>query len=269
MFQGGLGNQLYEYAYFQFLKKKFPYANFYGFYYKKWLHDHNGLEIDKWFRVELPPTNFIIYFFSVLLYYIARALKFFRVTPSYINKNWRRDDNALFQVGFWQDANIVKTVEPLQFKELSLNAYNKTLIEKIESCESISIHVRRGDYMSPANYKLFGNICTTKYYIDSIEYIKKNFKNPVFFIFSNDIDYSRSLFHDEKNVLFVDKNQGADSFFDMYLMAHCKGMILANSSFSSWAAYLNRTSKCIIAPSKWMNFDSPNVYIDEWIKIEG
>ncbi len=268
LIQGGLGNQLYEYTYYRYLKEKFPKEKIWGFYFKKWLHDHNGLEINRWFDVELPPTNKLIYALSIVLYYTNSILNRLGVTPFFVNKKWEQDDDAFFQIGFWQDSKYIKEVGIPHLKALELNQYNKDLLSIIESTSSVAIHVRRGDYLTPQNIEMFGNICTTEYYKKSLEQIKKLFDNPTFFVFSNDIDYAQELLASERNVVFVDKNKGVMSFFDMFLMSNCKGLILANSSFSAWGAYLNKRAQRVIAPSKWVNKPPfPHVYADNWIKI--
>ena len=268
LIQGGLGNQLYEYTYYRYLKEKSPKEKIWGFYLKKWLHDHNGLEINRWFDVDLPPTNKFIYALSIVLYYTNSILNRLGVTPFFVNKKWEQDDDAFFQIGFWQDSKYIKEVGIPSLNTLELDQYNKDILTKIESTSSLAIHVRRGDYLTPINIEMFGNICTTEYYKKSLEYIKNKFDNPTFFVFSNDIEYAQELLASESNVVFVDKNKGAMSFFDMFLMSNCKGLILANSSFSAWGAYLNKRARCIIAPSKWVNKPPfPHVYADNWIKI--
>jgi len=268
MIQGGLGNQLFEYVYYKYLCKKYPNEKIWGFYYKKWLKDHNGLEISKWFDVALPPSNGLVYYFALLLYYINGVCIRLGFTPFFINKNWAQDDEAFFQIGFWQDVKYQKEIELPSLKQLNLDDYNKILLTMIQNCESVSVHIRRGDYLTSKNKEIFGNICTTEYYKNAIVAAKKYFNNPTFFVFSNDIEYVEELFSQENDMIIVDNNQGPKSFYDMYLMSQCKGMILANSTFSCWAAYLNKTSPYIFCPKRWTNeVNHPNMSFDNWIII--
>ena len=204
MFQGGLGNQLFEYVYYLYLRKKFPKEKIYGFYYGRWLKAHNGLEIEKWFDVSLPPTNCFIHIISFILYYSVRVLNLIGLTLSFYNYKFERDDNSFFQEGYWQDKTILEDVgAPSFIAGLEVDSYNKTILNKIMSSESVSVHIRRGDYLSPRNQSIYGNICTNNYYKKCIEEINKVMDSPTFFIFSNDLDYARDLFENESNCIIV------------------------------------------------------------------
>ena len=270
MFQGGLGNQLFEYVYYLYLRKKFPKEKIYGFYYDRWLKAHNGLEIGKWFDVSLPPTNCFIHIISFILYYSVRVLNLIGLTLSFYNYKFERDDNSFFQEGYWQDKTILEDVgAPSFIAGLEVDSYNKTILNKIMSSESVSVHIRRGDYLSPRNQSIYGNICTNNYYKKCIDEISKVMDSPTFFIFSNDLDYARDLFENESNCIIVNGNQGERSFYDMFLMSHCKGMILANSTFSCWAAYLNNNAVIVLSPMVWANEGIvPNVNLETWKTID-
>ena len=133
-----------------------------------------------------------------------------------------------------------------------------------------SLHVRRGDYLNSPDYK---GICNLDYYKKAIEVVRtKNNADIIFLVFSNDIKWCQdnlSPFFKNNKVVFVDWNTGNNSFKDMYLMEQCNANIIANSSFSWWAAYLNETpGKIVISPSKYKNQDLGfNVHLDEWICI--
>ena len=270
MFQGGLGNQLFEYVYYSFLKRRYPQEKIYGFYYNRWLKAHNGLEISKWFDVKLPPSTCFSHILSLFLFYLARVFYKLNITPNFINYKFERNDDALFQEGFWQDNLFMQEVgTPVFLSDFTVNDYNKELLKKIDDTESVSIHIRRGDYLSPKNQAIFGNICTEEYYSHCIAYIKNKYENPTFFVFSNDMEYAKRLFKEKDECVFVEGNKGASSFFDMYLMAHCKNMILANSTFSSWAAYLNKRANVIMSPSRWVNKGIvPNINLDDWVLVD-
>ena len=101
-----------------------------------------------------------------------------------------------------------------------------------------------------------------------MEVIKEMVSEPRFFYFSDDATYVREHFPVSEGDVVVSCNTGERSFFDMYLMAHAKHMILANSTFSCWAAYLNRNHPVVVCPAKWRNDKpSPPVVRKEWIKI--
>ena len=140
-------------------------------------------------------------------------------------------------------------------------------LEKIQNSNSVSIHFRRGDFLSNAEVRSqVEGINTDEYYLNAIEYAASKVKDPHFFIFSDEIDYLKENLKIEHPVTYVDFNPPQRGFEDMYLMSNCKCNILAGiSSFSYWAAYLNDClGKIVIIPSNAYNDD---FYPYEVIKI--
>lgn len=141
-------------------------------------------------------------------------------------------------------------------------------MRRIIETNSVSIHIRRGDYLSEINQGLYGGICTEMYYAKAITYICNKIDQPSFFVFSNEIDWVKNNV-DIPNPTYIDFNNGADSWQDMFLMSQCKHNIIANSSFSWWGAWLNRnTNKIVITPSRFINLEEDSDIIpDAWIRI--
>lgn len=138
--------------------------------------------------------------------------------------------------------------ERIQFPP-SGNPANEMMMTRMSECESVSVHIRRGDYLDTQNQALFGNICTDVYYDGAIAYMKELFPNAHFFLFSDDSKYVREHYAGEEYTV-VDINKGADSFYDIMLMSHCKHHICANSTFSFWGARLNpNENKVMIRPT--------------------
>ena len=130
---------------------------------------------------------------------------------------------------------------------------NGRMIRKMESTESVSVHIRRGDYLDPANRALFGNICTDSYYDTAMKVIRERYPKARYFIFSDDIPYVREHYGGEECEI-IDWNTGPDSLYDMMLMSHCRHNICANSTFSFWGARLNDSEgRCMIRPSVHKN----------------
>ena len=126
---------------------------------------------------------------------------------------------------------------------------NIKMAQEMQERESVSVHLRRGDYLDEKNTAMFGNICTDAYYCKAIEYMKTLCSKPHFYIFSDDIPYVRQRFTGEEYTV-VDINHGRDSFFDMWLMSRCRHNICANSTFSFWGARLNSNdNKIMIRPT--------------------
>lgn len=143
---------------------------------------------------------------------------------------------------------------------------------QITSCNSVSIHVRRGDYVTLSDVSAFHGICNIEYYQPAINLMDKLSGNAHYFIFSDDIDWA------SQNLLLNDRSQVVDtrhmpSWCDMYLMSVCKNNIIANSSYSWWGAWLNKNSnKIVIAPEKWfadknMNNQTQDLLPSTWFKI--
>lgn len=138
--------------------------------------------------------------------------------------------------------------EKIQFPP-GMNPLNDQLAFEMKQCQSVSLHVRRGDYLNPENAAMFGNICTMDYYKGAVEKIKTMVPDPQFYLFSDDVSYVKNNFTG-KEYRIVDINHGKDSFYDMWLMSNCSHNICANSTFSFWGARLNRNpDKIMIRPA--------------------
>lgn len=131
----------------------------------------------------------------------------------------------------------------------SSNPANEQMAEEICSCRSVSIHIRRGDYLKQENAAMFGGICTDAYYKTAIKKIKEEEPDAHFYLFSDDVVYAKQKYAGSEYTV-VDINHGRDSFYDMWLMSQCKHNICANSTFSFWGARLNdNDDKIIIRPT--------------------
>ena len=153
--------------------------------------------------------------------------------------------------GYWED-RIPELRKQLIFPK-SDNCKSEEMLEKIRATESVGVHIRRGDYLNPENQVIYGGICTEEYYEKAISYVEERIKNPHFYIFSDDAEYVKKTYKKD-NYTVVDINHGKDSFFDMHLMGCCKHNICANSTFSFWGARLNENpEKLMIRPLKQRN----------------
>lgn len=142
----------------------------------------------------------------------------------------------------------------------------KMYLEQIESRVSVSIHIRRGDYLSNTHAPVYGNICTEEYYEKAVSYMKETYPECVFFLFSNDREWTKDHFRDD-NMIDVHCNNEETGYLDLFLMSRCRHNIIANSSFSWWAAWLNTNKeKCVIAPKRWINGrDCGDIYTENML----
>ena len=293
---GGLGNQMFQYAFALSLKEAFPdedvyidISHYHTLFFKhfKGINLHNGFEIDKVFRnANLPKAGFrhiskVSYYIpNYVLSRIGRKILPQRKTeliPPY-SKNYSYISDAFqpgnrYYEGFWQCIKNFEGIKPqLQhvFSHPEPNEYNKDMIEQIWSSYSVGIHVRRGDYLNEPEFR---NICGVEYYRNGIEMILSDGRKHDFFIFSNDMRWCKENIAPlvgENTIHYVTENNGKQSCWDMFLMTYCRDLIIANSSFSWWGAFLNQAVDRVIVPDPWLNRDCEiDIYDKDWIKIKG
>lgn len=261
-FNSGLGNQIFQLMLCRYFAEKG--FSVYGYYNKKWLQQHNGLEVDRVLDGDIPPSSLIsnvVALFCRLVHRFDKKGRFF-VSDEICNLG------GVYFSGYWQDKKIYKSLKKPVFRNFCLSENNKKIVKMMDGCNSVSVHIRRGDYLSPEIIARMGNICTLDYYQKAIQLVKTKISQPNFFVFSDDIEWARENFK-EDYIHFIDWNKGKDSFFDMYLMAQCKAHIIANSSFSYWGAYLSEENLLTIYPSRWYNDrTSPDIFLDSWLPVE-
>lgn len=264
---GGLGNQLQQYALYEKLKSlgKDVKLDISWFGKDVGMATKRELELNYFPNVsyevcneeELKIVDNRSFFRKVSekLHLIERNLY---VEHQMYDENIFQMDNKVLE-GYWACEAYYEDILPELRKKLifpkSENPANSKMEEKMRSCNAVSIHLRRGDYMTPENNKLFGGICTEGYYEQALTYMKEKVKNARFFVFSDDPAYAREKYSGEEYTI-VDINHGKDSFFDIYLMSCCKHHICANSTFSFWGARLNSyNEKIMVRPLKQKNCD--------------
>ncbi|MFP4486354.1 MAG: alpha-1,2-fucosyltransferase [Campylobacterales bacterium] len=191
------------------------------------------------------------------------------------DKSIENINHSIYLDGYWQSEKYFKKYENLirdifQFPKIK-DDENLKVANEIVNSESISIHVRHGDYLASSKTNEFHGTCGIEYYKKSIEYITSKLENSTFFIFSDDIKWCEEKFVNVKNKTIISHNTGLKSYEDMRLMSLCKHNIIANSSFSWWSAWLNTNpNKIVIAPKKWINdenYETPDICPIEWMRF--
>jgi hypothetical protein len=125
-------------------------------------------------------------------------------------------------------------------------------MSRIGDCQSVSLHVRRGDYATHARTRAVLGILPLDYYRAAIDYVAGRTESPELFIFSDDIPWAREHLDIPFPCHYIDHNKGPESYNDMRLMSVCRHHIIANSSFSWWGAWLNPApDKIVVAPRRW------------------
>lgn len=145
-------------------------------------------------------------------------------------------------------------------EKLTGETYNK-ILESNACC----VHIRRGDYTTITNHL----VCTIDYYKEAMRLMKEKVSDVKFFIFSDDIEWVKENIKFDYEVEYVCGNN--PNYFELGLMSTCRHFILSNSSFSFWAQYLSTNDeKVVVAPNRWFNdINQPcDIYEDSWIKLE-
>lgn len=283
----GLGNQMFQYAFFKAIKHRNPNTKMDISEFRHRRH-HQGYELEKLFSIETvyasrKECNQLADVSKDFISDIRRKLGFHLSTqgtlidegeigvffhPEFLS---RHIDHHYFW-GYWQTEKYFEDIAAELRTDfafaLPLDARNLKIAEAMEKENSISIHVRRGDYLKKRRVETIGSVCTLAYYHDAVTYIKERVGNPSFFIFSDDLEWVKEHLKIE-NANYVDNNIGADSYKDMQLMSLCKHNVIANSSFSWWGAWLNANpDKIVIAPDVWMKDEAiPDIVPEKWKRI--
>ena len=183
-------------------------------------------------------------------------------------------DNA-YLTGYWQSEKYFKPIESVLRSELlfrePMDEKNLTLVQKIQHVNAVSLHVRRGDYVSNPEYRQMFGTCDLDYYKKAVALISTKVSDPHFFVFSDDPGWVKENIKVNAPTTFVIHNQGTESYRDMQLMSLCKHNIIANSTFSWWGAWLNANpGRIVITPEKWFsddNFCSQDLVPSGWVTM--
>ena len=262
---GGLGNQLFQYAagrslaaqisaplvldlsWFRGQKlRKFSLSSFQikaaecsQF---QWLPSYSQAQISRFSRRFLPRIM---------------GVPVLRETHFHYNEKFSKINGPVYLEGYWQSEFYFKEIRHLLLKDFTLNHYvpnsNLEMLSKINNgCDAICVHVRRGDYISNSSAaKIYGE-CSPDYFHRGVTKLSNELNNPHCFVFSDDYDWVRSNLKFSVPTTIVDINGQDAPEIDLVLMSNCHHFLIANSSFSWWAAWLaKRANKKIIAPEKW------------------
>jgi hypothetical protein len=287
--KGGIGNQLFQYAlgrHLSIMNKTDLRLDIHGFKSYKW---HNySLQLFSINEVFFPHNikNLLYLHFHKWKDNHATGNKKFRITeetlqpfdPAVLNAG-----SNLYLDGYWQSEKYFKDIRQVLLKDLMItrdfNSINGKISSSITSSNSVSVHIRRGNYVANPRVNEVHGTCTQEYYDKSAEYILQKVQDAHFFIFSDEIEWAKANFKINARHTFVDNNKGFDgenyqdekNVDDLRLMSLCRHNIIANSSFSWWGAWLNENpEKIVIAPGKWFNdpkMDTVDLIPENWVRL--
>ena len=263
---GGLGNQMFQYAFARALQENFQCEVLLdtSFYTPK-------IENGKF------PRPFLLQSYNITLKTATpKDIKHCTLKGSLVPKPLRKyfceyikenedgariyDENLLrkakkntFYEGYFQNAKYFALLLGVLQKELTLkdtlDSKNSEILVQIKSCNAVSVHIRRGDYIT-----LGCAMCDMEYYKRAISYINERVENPCYFLFSDDSAWLRENAREllKERFFIMDHNPQERAHYDLELMRACKHNIIANSTFSLWGGALNENpQKIIIAPKGW------------------
>lgn len=191
---------------------------------------------------------------------ILRSKRFIIEPHLHYWPGFQKSPSSSYLQGYWLSEKYFQSSE-IQIREdftfkTCLNSENNTFAAEINNVNSISLHVRRGDYASDSKTMTAHGLCDLSYYYFAIDYIADRVCDPIFFIFSDDIPWVRENLKIGYPCRYIDHNHGGEAYNDMRLMSICKHNIIANSTFSWWGAWLNANpSKIVVAPKRWLAND--------------
>lgn len=292
---GGLGNQMFQYALGRHLAEKnstllkLNLTDFEKYKLRKfglhcfdiWDHIASKEEIETFRKNNSRLSKFVSKTRKRLSFSFNSTCDFYQDTIVLKEKQFSFDASVLevkgniYLDGYWQSEKYFSAIRDILLKEFAIkyeqNFKNKELTKLISNTESVSIHFRRGDYAHNPETNQYHGLCTFDYYQKAVNIIVQKFPNCHFFIFSDDHTWVNENFKLSYPVTMVDHNDDITNYEDLRLMSFCKHNIIANSSFSWWGAWLNiNPDKIVIAPGKWFNnekIDIKDLIPEGWIRI--
>ncbi len=266
---GGLGNQMFQYAAARALsldkntKLELNVAAFQEYTLHAYGLNHFALPQNTYKKPSRVQRKIMQLFKNKKVY----VEKEFTYNPSF----FKLKGNPIFLEGYFQcEQYFIKYESEIRADfEITTPLKSKTLetITKMQSVNSVALHFRRGDYLLHEMH----NTEKENYYKDAMKMIEDKIDTPVYFLFSDDMDWVKENITSNFETHYIDFNDAATNYEDLKLMASCKHNIIANSSFSWWGAWLNKhPNKIVIAPKIWFNdttFDYKDVVPKSWIRL--
>lgn len=282
---GGLGNQMFQYAVGRALadmngcQLKLDISGFAEYPLRRYELDVLQIRADvatakeiAHFRGKKPPHPFIDR--------VKKAIRW--PQPGiFMERTFTFDPEVLnfkpptYLEGFWQSEKYFMHIADALRRDftlsMALNEENLSIQQQMIAHESISLHVRRGDYVTNAHTAQYHGVCSLEYYREAVKYIAGRVREPHFFAFSDDPEWVGQNLKIDHPMILVSANGPNKGAWDMALMKSCRHHILANSSFSWWGAWLNPSNqKQVVAPRNWFNQapqDTRDLIPESWVRL--
>lgn len=282
----GIGNQLFQYAYaraFELSTGQKVYMDV-----ERCFSDElEGKRTQRVYQLDNFRTKMKIYprtkelFFFLhnqtliekIMFEVAQSKKFFMKYIKEDEVSYKKElmqlSGCCYVMGWFQNENYFKEYRNVLIKELTpkkkiqITPCLKTILSERNT---VSMHIRRGDY------KRLNFMLPISYYEDAMEYIRRKVKNPIFLIFSDDIQWVKTNIQFKDETIYISKEEKLEDYEELLLMSKCKHNIIANSSFSWWGAWLNTNAKkIVVGPNRWFGTIGRNagynIMPSEWVRI--
>ncbi|HEX9650252.1 MAG TPA: alpha-1,2-fucosyltransferase [Cyclobacteriaceae bacterium] len=292
--RGGLGNQLFQYAAGKALAEIHDTSYKLDLYYYK-KHPYRTFDLENFnIPIEIATRKEVHSFTgqNPVARFLNKYENYFHCPKVFVQPHYHyynhflKLPNNLYLSGYWQSEKYFIRIRDKVLNWFTLkhplDKRNTDLIEKMKTNQSISVHVRLGDY-THKNYNEFFGEMDSSYFSKAIQIMLDKVKDPAFYIFSEDLQWCKERLNLPETSVFISHNKGRESYKDLILMSACKNNIIANSTFSWWGAWLNpNKDKVVIAPAKWFQQDymtkrtpsfptrlyiNSDLYPDDWIII--
>jgi len=281
---GGLGNQLFQYAtaYAISTDAKLPLALDTNWYTNTHTDTSRPFVLDCFMiNTRIATTREILdakyphgYFSKIIRYVQYKILRqhildFNPKLAKTLYKNTYLDGFFQSEKYFTHHRDTLLSIFTLQ--EKCITPIYKDTLTKITGTEGVSLHIRRGDYISSNHTNAYHGTCALSYYENAMMYIRDYTEKPHIYIFSDDIKWVKENLQISLPHTFISDTNSLTAPQELKLMSRCKHNIIANSTFSWWGAWLNQNpDKIVIAPKKWTNKTPdphPNIIPNTWIRM--
>lgn len=283
--KGGLGNQLFQYAAGLSLSQRLETrllldCSFLESSRQSADTTYRVYELDK-FQVTEPQANeWVLAKFTphslwqralhLLVSGLVKEEKSFAFDTSFFSQK-----GDIYLRGYWQSERYFQSIESLLRERLSfrneLRHLNKEWADRIKSSHSVSIHIRRGDYVSDPKINSYHGALSIDYYLNGVAEIVSRVPTAHFFVFSDDVPWAKDHLQLGAPCEFITGNSGTQAWEDLKLMSLCQHHIIANSSFSWWGAWLNPSKeKIVVCPREWFadkSIDTSDLIPTAWIRL--
>lgn len=279
-FRGGLGNQLFQYAAARTLADKLE---------TDLLGDCSEYSYHRLRTYQLRDFNVRIHELPQQKPALGKLKKYWNryVLSKVARRSWYYESNAGYQprwnilsgniniVGYLQSEgyfahNRSRLLGDFKVRKEIPSSY-KAILDHIKVHESVAVHVRRGDYVSDVKASKIHGVCSKEYYNNALTKIIDRIENPRFFVFSDDMRWTRQSIRWPNKTIFVEVVDASPSI-ELHAMRECRHHIIANSSFSWWGAWLcENKEQYVVAPRPWFSMDcekSNSLLPSHWETIE-